>query len=200
MFTRKFMFSMIAGFSALGLTTQTHAVELFTFTGLSDGAGFNGGIDAASESGDFTFTSESNTFLQENPTVIFMFRSGGASGETITNTLNVLNTADEVQLFNVNSVDFRTASGTGSWTGLLGGVEQWTLTGPAPADPPATFTLATTGSFSNTIDAIRWDVTDYQDGTFGNTVDNLSINIIPEPASLALLGLGGLAMLGRRRK
>ncbi|MEM9913844.1 MAG: PEP-CTERM sorting domain-containing protein [Planctomycetota bacterium] len=30
-------------------------------------------------------------------------------------------------------------------------------------------------------------------------IDNVAVTVIPEPASLALLGLGGLAMLGRRR-
>lgn len=30
--------------------------------------------------------------------------------------------------------------------------------------------------------------------------DNASVTVIPEPASLALLGLGGIAMLGRRRR
>jgi hypothetical protein len=32
-----------------------------------------------------------------------------------------------------------------------------------------------------------------------NRFDNVQFNAIPEPASLALLGLGGLLMLSRRR-
>ena len=31
-------------------------------------------------------------------------------------------------------------------------------------------------------------------------VDEFTVNVVPEPASLALLGLGGLAICGRRRK
>jgi len=35
-------------------------------------------------------------------------------------------------------------------------------------------------------------------GRFQGTIDDLSLSVIPEPASLALLGLGGLALIRRR--
>src|SRR5690606_20770781 len=37
-----------------------------------------------------------------------------------------------------------------------------------------------------------------EDGNF-TYLNAMTINVVPEPGSLALLGLGGLAMLGRRR-
>lgn len=39
---------------------------------------------------------------------------------------------------------------------------------------------------------------DYSSAGGGVNFDNVSLEVIPEPASLALLGLGGLAMLGRK--
>ena len=38
------------------------------------------------------------------------------------------------------------------------------------------------------------------DDGVGLRVDEFTVNVVPEPASLALLGLGGLAICGRRRK
>ncbi|MCF7730783.1 MAG: PEP-CTERM sorting domain-containing protein [Akkermansiaceae bacterium] len=37
-------------------------------------------------------------------------------------------------------------------------------------------------------------------GRFAGEIDNLSVNLIPEPSSAALLGLGGLALVLRRRR
>ncbi|MEZ7957082.1 MAG: PEP-CTERM sorting domain-containing protein [Rubritalea sp.] len=40
-----------------------------------------------------------------------------------------------------------------------------------------------------------------EDGLAGTTsIDNFSITAVPEPSSTALLGLGGLALIMRRRK
>ena len=58
-------------------------------------------------------------------------------------------------------------------------------------------TFATTTS-----DAIE-SVNFYRGGNWGGggfTVDNISITAVPEPSSAALLGLGGLALILRRRK
>lgn len=40
----------------------------------------------------------------------------------------------------------------------------------------------------------------FNGSTAGGTVDNVSIEVIPEPSSFALLGLGSVALLGRRRR
>ncbi len=57
-----------------------------------------------------------------------------------------------------------------------------------------TETVATTDIFNNV--GFYTDVRG--DGNTAGDLDNLRIGLVPEPASLALLGLGGLAMLRRR--
>ena len=181
------------------------AAEVFSFNTHSDGADFNGAIDAPSDSGDYSLTTVAPTFLQENGSVVFMYRAGSPSGETISSEMKVLDTAFTPQLFNVNSIDWRafSGSGEGTLTGFLGGTggtQQWQLAGPEDLDPPATFGSPTTGNFGSTIDTILWSVANYPDNTFGNTMDNVNINIVPEPATLGLLGLSGIALLASRKR
>ena len=203
-------FALALALSCGLVISSAPAAEIFDFTGISDGAGFNGAVDQLSVSGDYTFTGAG--FLQENTAVIFMFQDdGGIPNGTvnpISSTSFILDLADNVQLFTVNSVDWRALGANGGNTASLigfsggaGGTEQWRISGPQDIDPPVTFNAPTTGSFGNVIDTIVWDLPDYADGTFGQTLDNLSINIVPEPASLCLLSIAGLAVLatGRRR-
>ena len=201
------IFSCVCVF-AVAVAGTASAVEDFDFTGISDGAGFNGAVDQLSVSGNYTFTGAG--FLQENAAVIFMFQDGpgqnGVDVVPISSTSQVLNLADAPQIFTVNSVDWRAFGDNGGntasligYSGGIGGTEEWRISGPQDIDPPITFNSPTTGSFANQIDTIFWDLPDYVDGTFGQTLDNLSINIIPEPASLGLLALGGFALLFKRR-
>lgn len=59
-------------------------------------------------------------------------------------------------------------------------------------------------ALSNTDNLASLEFTSFQNGATGNAgywLDNISVNgtLVPEPGSLALLGLGGLAMIRRRR-
>ena len=167
-------------------TSAAQAVEHFSFNTISDGAGFNGAIDAPSDSGNYTFTTAFPSILQENATSIFMFESGGTGGARSA-VLNVLDTADAIQNFTVNSVDWRAFDGLTSGatlTGLSGGsggTQQWQISGQFDIDPPVTQNNPTTGSFGSEIDTIVWDIPNYADNTFGNTIDNLDINVGTAP-------------------
>ncbi|MDP0490400.1 MAG: PEP-CTERM sorting domain-containing protein, partial [Verrucomicrobiota bacterium JB023] len=90
---------------------------------------------------------------------------------------------------------------------VYGTTQTFTMT--VNADGSAAFTLDTAagslpaGSFSSLFD----DSTDgefyfaaYSQGNPGLSLSEVVITTIPEPSSAALLGLGGLALLRRRRK
>lgn len=76
---------------------------------------------------------------------------------------------------------------------------------PAPsaadADGFYTFTWDISGFTDASVGNVRIDPVGGPDSN-GNTfqIDSIAFNTVPEPASLALIGLGGIAMLGRRRK
>jgi len=183
---RKTVPYLVALAFAVLFTGAAQAAELFDFTGISDGAGFNGAVDQLSVSGNYTFTGAG--FLQENATTIFMFQDTADPPTTvlpISSQSFILDPNDVVQQFTVNSVDWRAFGANGGNTASLvgfsggtGGTEEWRISGPQDIDPPITFNSPTTGSFANQIDTVFWDIPDYLDGTFGQTLDNLSINVI----------------------
>ncbi|MEX0652638.1 MAG: PEP-CTERM sorting domain-containing protein [Phycisphaeraceae bacterium] len=80
---------------------------------------------------------------------------------------------------------------SGTITGYNGGDVEWTVS-PSNLEEWTTFTDGA-GSF---VDRVRFE---HASGSIFD-VDDVTIAAVPEPASLALLGLGGLAMLARRRR
>lgn len=73
---------------------------------------------------------------------------------------------------------------------------------PAVGTTEVTSTFAEfTGSITETGNLLDLRITwDLDSGDEDLAIDNVTITGIPEPASLALIGLGGLAMLGRGRR
>ncbi|MCP5536458.1 MAG: PEP-CTERM sorting domain-containing protein [Akkermansiaceae bacterium] len=74
----------------------------------------------------------------------------------------------------------------GSWT---------TPTGMGSIDLSALDTGATDGT-----NPLNWNSLYIRTSLAGDTIDNIVVSAVPEPSSAALLGLGGLALLFRRRK
>ncbi len=64
------------------------------------------------------------------------------------------------------------------------------------------FTLTDAGSAGDYL-VLGWSTTNPDGGSTGSdsfNVDNIVVSAVPEPSSAALLGLGGLALILRRRK
>jgi len=86
--------------------------------------------------------------------------------------------------FRVVSVDISANNAGGQFTptvkGFLSGAEQWSIT-PAANSQFATYTTATTGDLALLIDQIVWNtgVSSTPDTTFGNNLDNLSVEVVP---------------------
>lgn len=90
-----------------------------------------------------------------------------------------------------------------------GGTSSSEILGGAPLFPPALSSAYQTYTFTTTAGAdvsggvsLQFNAaTGANIGSFSTlAIDNVSVSIIPEPASIALLGLGSIAMLARRRR
>ena len=124
-------------------------------------------------------------------------------------------TADSYPTIEI-TMDFGTRANSGTARNVT--VEIWNVTdGVSLASEVYNFPTTGTGfienktfslSYDNTVAGIVGDTialrltSNGTDGDFATThwVDNISVNAVPEPSSTALLGLGGLALILRRRK
>ena len=175
------LFSRSNGFF-LGLATGAGATDptgagLFNNTAASVGLRFNSGT--------------SNTGALTATQVITEGAAGGATGLESLAGADLPAVADvedgftfTITLTSANTVDAFT-------TGLTTDIN---LTGGVLADP----------AFADFIADGVGVTLSFQGGGAGFTIDSVEVdvkaNVIPEPASLALIGLGALAMVGRRRR
>jgi len=109
---------------------------------------------------------------------------------------NNWSTTDEIEYF-LFTTDDNTVSGTA--TTILSGTVSG-VAGPDSAKQTVSLTDAGTVTAAN-VGQNLWVVFNHNasDSSFAR-VDNVQLSVVPEPASVALMGLGGLLMLGRGRR
>ena len=125
----------------------------------------------------------------DTPHSINMYTGGSPAGVTVVGTdiakAGVWNGYQVVMDIGNGSYDFLVNAGDTSWTQYLTGTLMYNQVGPTLIDTFQFYQLSGSNYFHN--DSVN------------AYIDDFSIVLSPEPASLALLGLGGLAMLKRRR-
>jgi len=157
--------------------------EVFDFNSIDDGLGFNGLIDDISASGNFSLTGAGS--IQENPTTIFLFESGGMSTQ-LTGTMEILsNPGDAPTSVTIDRIGAKFDADT-TLTGFSAGgtVQEWQISGVTSG--VQTFLGATTGSFANPIDTIVWDQPNYTQDSFPTNLD--FINFFEATPSVVLKG------------
>ena len=126
-----------------------------------------------------------NQIGTSNGTFDFVFDTAGVS--TITGDLGF------------SWLSLTKASVTVDGSGYTGGADSFTLfdgnaSGNTPEDGAAAFTIAGLGA-----EGVGWTL-DITNNTNPGPNDTIVLTVLPEPSSTALLGLGGLAMMLRRKR
>lgn len=179
----------------------------------------NGGFETGDTTGWSSFPTGDSTFTVTSPGALSSFAGlvtnpagGGASSAVIKQAnlgVGLLTPGESITI----SFDFKESSGAGGvifaelFTEIAGGgVSKSEILGGAPLFGSGSFSSRsfTTTLGPNVTGGVTLQfgvVTGADPGSFATgTFDNVSVTIVPEPSSIALLGLGSVALLARRRR
>jgi hypothetical protein len=177
----------------------------------------NGGFETGDTTGWTSFPTGSSTFTVTSPGALSTF-AGVVANTTLTSSAVIKQANLGAGLLTPGETitvtfDLKESSGAGGviFAELFseiagGGVSKSEILGGAPLFGNSNFSSRsfTTTLGPNVTGGVTFQFAVSTGGAPGSfatgTFDNVSITVIPEPSSLALLGLGGLALVARRRR
>ena len=169
--------------------------------------GANGFLSPGNSPGTMTIT---NLDWNDGGTYLWEINADLASsgGEGVDSGWDLINVTSDWDISGITSsfnIDITSLTNPGNIAGLADGFD---YSGKAYLDPYESFTILSFGSLTGTFDASEFNLLT---GNFANSKVDWNIDIVgndlvlnavfvPEPSSAALLGLGGLALMLRRKR
>ena len=185
--------------SALASTSAFGVVTTFDFSSL--GNDFDGSTPKSVTNTDgYTFiVTETSTaavngvvYSGTQPQIYIQQTTNGDAAEITEATIQVLDSSDSPVVFSLQSVGTLLVQTTDTMVGQLNGNPVWTITNANAAS------VATSGIVGE-VDEIIWTVGPSA-SQFGHVIrTSVTVDVVPEPSSVMLLGLSGLCLMRRRR-
>ena len=191
------------GFALANGQTLTGSGSVTGGTTIGSGATLSPGNSPGTQTFDNLTWVNSGTYLWE---INADLASGGGEGvDSGWDWIDVTNTFDLSGITTGFNIDITSLTNPSNIAGLADGFD---YSGKGYLDPYESFTILSFGSLTGTFDASEFNLLtgDFANSKVGWNIDivgnDLVLNavFVPEPSSTALLGLGGLALMLRRKR